>query len=97
MLKAYTDAYRVFGEPEFLKKAYLSAAFIETKLIRDNKILRVYNSSNRSEEWSGSFLDDYAFVIDGFIGLYKLSRNIKRNVFEGLATFCLLRIYTSIS
>lgn len=73
MLKAYTDAYRVFGEPEFLKKAQLSADFIQTKLIRDHKILRVYNPNNASEEWSGSFLDDYALVIDGLIGLYEAS------------------------
>lgn len=73
MLKAYTDAFRVFGEPKFLKNAQLSAAFIQKNLIRDNKILRVHNTNNNSEEWSGSFLDDYAFVIDGLIGLYEAS------------------------
>lgn len=73
MLKAYTDAYRVFGDTEFLRKAKLSAAFIQNKLMSGDEIIRVYNSNNSSEEWSGAFLDDYAFVIDGLIGLYEAS------------------------
>ncbi len=73
MLKAYTDAYRVFGEPEFLEKAKLNAAFIQNKLMSGNEIRRVYSSDNSPDEWSGAFLDDYAFVIDGLIGLYEAS------------------------
>lgn len=73
MLKAYTDAYRVFGEAEFLEKAKLSAAFIQNKLMSGNEIRRVYSSDNSRDEWSGAFLDDYAFVIDGLIGLYEAS------------------------
>jgi len=73
MLKAYTDAYRVFGQPEFLAKAKLCADFIQSKLIDGNEIRRVYSSNNSSDEWAGAFLDDYAFVIDGLIGLYEVS------------------------
>jgi uncharacterized protein YyaL (SSP411 family) len=73
MLKAYTDAYRVFGQPEFLAKAKRSADFIQSKLIDGNEIRRVYSSTNSSDEWAGAFLDDYAFVIDGLIGLYEVS------------------------
>jgi uncharacterized protein YyaL (SSP411 family) len=73
MLKAYTDAYRVFEEADFLEKAKLSAAFIQKELIVGNEIRRVYSSENSSDEWSGAFLDDYAFVIDGLIGLYEVS------------------------
>jgi len=73
MLKAYTDAYRVFGEPEFLRKAKLSAVFIQDELMHGNEIIRVYNSNDSLDEWSGAFLDDYAFVIDGLIGLYEAS------------------------
>jgi uncharacterized protein YyaL (SSP411 family) len=73
MLKAYTDAYRVFGEPEFLAKAKLSADFIQNKLIVGKEIRRVYSSENSSDEWAGAFLDDYAFVIDSLIGLYEVS------------------------
>jgi len=73
MLKAYTDAYRVFGESEFLRKAKLSAVFIQDELMHGNEIIRVYNSNDSLDEWSGAFLDDYAFVIDGLIGLYEAS------------------------
>jgi len=73
MLKAYTDAYRVFEEPEFLEKAKLSAAFIQDKLISGNEIRRVFSSNNSPDEWTGAFLDDYALVIDGLIGLYEAS------------------------
>jgi uncharacterized protein YyaL (SSP411 family) len=73
MLKAYTDAYRAFGEPNFLTKAKLSADFIQNRLIVGNEIRRVYSSNNSADEWAGAFLDDYAFVIDGLIGLYEAS------------------------
>ncbi len=73
MLKAYTDAFRVFGEPRFLAKAKLSSDFIQNKLIVGNQIRRVYSSVDSSDEWAGAFLDDYAFVIDSLIGLYEVS------------------------
>lgn len=71
MLKAYTDAYRVFGEYKFLEKAKRSAGFIWDKLIHNNELTRVYNVNKEDEDHSGAFLDDYAFVIDGLIGLYE--------------------------
>lgn len=73
MLKAYTDAYRVFGESKFLEMAILSAGFIQNELIHNHGISRVYKANSSSEEWSGAFLDDYAFVIEGLIGLYEAS------------------------
>ncbi len=67
MLKAYTDAYRVFAEDKFLQCALKSAEFITQKLVQDDHLIRVYSTSNGSE----AFLDDYAFIIDGLIGLYE--------------------------
>ncbi|TZF82745.1 thioredoxin domain-containing protein [Pedobacter sp. BS3] len=70
MLKAFTDAYRVFGEPDFLDMALTNARFITQKLTYDNYTLqRTFKLLQ-----SGSpiaFLDDYAFVIDALIGLYE--------------------------
>ena len=71
MLKAYSDAYRVFGEAKFLEIAKLSADFISEKLINSNKLIRVYNANMQQNDDSVAFLDDYAFVIDGLIGLYE--------------------------
>ena len=67
MLKALTDAYRVFGEQRFLNQARESAGFILDKLFRNGILMRVYSSSLMSD----SFLDDYAFIIDGLTGLYE--------------------------
>jgi uncharacterized protein YyaL (SSP411 family) len=72
MLKAYSDAYRVFGEGKFLEKAKVSAGFIREKLLNNNNELsRVYHVNMDQEGHSIAFLDDYAFVIDGLIGLYE--------------------------
>jgi uncharacterized protein YyaL (SSP411 family) len=71
MLKAYSDAYRVFGDAKFLEKAKVSADFICDKLINSNELIRVYNVNRGQSDHSVAFLDDYAFVIDGLIGLYE--------------------------
>ena len=71
MLKAYSDAYRVFGEFKFLEKAKVSAGFIREKLLNNNELTRVYTVKMGQEDHSVAFLDDYAFVIDGLIGLYE--------------------------
>jgi hypothetical protein len=67
MLRAYTDAYRVFADHRFLASALKSAEFIKQNLFQDERIIRVYHSVDNAE----AFLDDYAFVIDGLIGLYE--------------------------
>ncbi|MEJ7780190.1 MAG: thioredoxin domain-containing protein [Daejeonella sp.] len=69
MLKAYTDAYRVFGKQQFLQQAIKSADFIINKLFYDGKLMRVYSASL----FSDAFLDDYAFIIDGLTGLYEVT------------------------
>ncbi len=72
MLKAYTDAYRAFSEPEFLDTALTNAHFIMDNLLKDSGALtRSFKSSASGE--STAFLDDYAFVIEGFISLYEVT------------------------
>jgi len=69
MLRAYTDAYRVFGNDKFLQNALASAEFVNRNLFHNDYLIRVYSSSTKPD----AFLDDYAFIIDGFIGLYESS------------------------
>jgi len=72
MLKALTDAYRVFDEPEFLSFALENAELILTNLKqKDGSLQRVYKSLDRVSKNNNAFLDDYAFVIEGLIGLYE--------------------------
>lgn len=67
MLRAYTDAYRVFSDEKFLTSAKRSAEFITQNLLQNNILIRVYKSTDSLD----AFLDDYAFIIDGLIGLYE--------------------------
>jgi len=74
MLKGYTDAYRIFSEPEFLDIALKNASFILKNLKNDSGALtRSFRSFTLAEKNSAAFLDDYAFVIEGFISLYEVT------------------------
>ncbi len=69
MLKGYTDSYKAFGEPEFLRMALKNAAFISEKFITpDGSMRRSYKNGITK---ISAFLDDYAFVADAFLGLYQ--------------------------
>lgn len=74
MLKAYTDAYRVFGNQSFLNRAIRSAEFILKNLIRNYRLIRVYEPFHADNQYE-AFLDDYAFVIEGLICLYEATFN----------------------
>ena len=72
MIKGLTDAYRAFGEAEFLDIAIANANFIKNKLMTpQGGLQRVYKRSENRQAHQIAFLDDYAFVIDAFIGLYE--------------------------
>ncbi|HXH18117.1 MAG TPA: thioredoxin domain-containing protein [Chitinophagales bacterium] len=68
MLKGYADASRVFGEKNFLEKAFASARFILTKAASGDKLFRNYKNGRATID---GFLDDYAYAIDAFIALYE--------------------------
>ena len=71
MLKALTDAFRVFADHQFLETAFQSANFIVKNLADKNQLKRVFDKRKQKNEHA--FLDDYAFVIDGLIGLYEVT------------------------
>ncbi|AXG72417.1 hypothetical protein KORDIASMS9_04691 [Kordia sp. SMS9] len=69
MLKAYTDAYKVFGDETLKTKAINAAKTIKEKLITaEGKVLR----SLENKEIKG-YLEDYAFLIDAFLGVYQIT------------------------
>ncbi|PTX61084.1 hypothetical protein C8N46_105240 [Kordia periserrulae] len=69
LLKAYTDAYKVFGDETLKIKAIKTATAIKEKLIlNDWKVLR----SLENKEIHG-FLDDYAYLIDAFLAVYQIT------------------------
>jgi uncharacterized protein YyaL (SSP411 family) len=70
MLQGLTDAYRAFGEPEFLVMAEHNARFIETHL-RDG--VRLFRTCKNGRASISGFLEDYALVIQAYISLYEVS------------------------
>ena len=69
MLKAYIQAYRVFGDEAFLKTAIKNAEFLLQHAIGANgEMTRNYKNGKSS---INALLDDYAFTIAAFIELYQ--------------------------
>jgi uncharacterized protein YyaL (SSP411 family) len=68
MLKGLVDAYKVFGEEEFLEMALQNAHFINTSMRNDKGLYHSYKNGKASIT---AYLEDYAFVIDAYIALYE--------------------------
>ncbi|WP_207533448.1 thioredoxin domain-containing protein [Desertivirga arenae] len=73
MLKGLTDAYKAFGDQEILDLALRNGAFLKNKLVGEKGQLRRLYAPFEKGLPPIAFLDDYAFVIDGFIGLYEVT------------------------
>ncbi|MCP4551453.1 MAG: thioredoxin domain-containing protein, partial [Bacteroidetes bacterium] len=69
MLKAYVDAYRVFGVEDYLDAALKNAEFIMSKVKSTNH--RLHRNYKNGESSINAFLDDYTFTISAFISLYQ--------------------------
>ncbi|GAA4960039.1 thioredoxin domain-containing protein [Algibacter aquimarinus] len=75
MLKGYLDAYRVFGNADYLASAEKNADFIITNQLREDGGLN-HNYKNGISSING-YLEDYAATIDAFIVLYENSLDEK--------------------
>jgi len=96
MTKGYIDAYRAFDEEKYLKTALKNADFMNQKLKAvDNSLNRNYKKGKAT---INGFLDDYAFTIDAFIGIYQATFDEKwlRDAL-GLTEYCLEHFYDEIS
>ncbi len=71
MLKGLATAYRVFGEPEFLTLALRLAYFLLKKMRDSRNNGRLWHTYKLGRARQIGFLDDYAAVIDGLLGLYQ--------------------------
>jgi uncharacterized protein YyaL (SSP411 family) len=87
MLTGLCEAYASFGEPRFLTLAQQNATFIEKNLLQGSKLRRNHKAGAAP---SPAFLDDYAFVIGGFLRLYGVSfEEHWLQLAEQLTDFCL--------
>lgn len=75
MLKGNVDAYKAFGNKEYLDAALKNAAFISEKQLQKNGAL-FHNYKNGKSSING-FLEDYAFTIEAFIDLYQVTLDEK--------------------
>lgn len=71
MLRALTDAYRYLGQKEYLSLAIGNAKFINKHFIKEDGSM--YHGHKNGQSSINGFLEDYASVIDGFLGLYETS------------------------
>jgi uncharacterized protein YyaL (SSP411 family) len=71
MLKGYVDAYKAFGEKEYLDAALKNAAFISKNQLQEDGAL-FHNYKDGKSNING-FLEDYAFTIEAFIDLHQIT------------------------
>ncbi len=73
MIRGLADAGRVFQEPRYLEAAERAAHFVLDKLRTDDgRLLRTYG---KGEAKLNAYLNDYAFLVDGLIGLHQATGN----------------------
>ncbi len=69
MIKGYLDAYRVFGETEFLETALTNTQFIlDNCQDPSGRLSRIYKGGKAS---INGFLDDYSYMAEALIALYE--------------------------
>jgi len=92
MLSGYVDAYRAFGEERFLEAALGNAEFLMENAVKSNgELNRNYKNGKSSIH---GFLDDYAFTISAFIGLYQATFDEKwLDLANTLATYTLKNFF----
>jgi len=92
MLHGLVDAYRYLGDSNYLDLALANAKFIQENLVRDDGGL-FHNHKNGKSTLNG-YLEDYASVIDAYIGLYEVTFEEKwLSVAKGLTDYCLQNFF----
>ena len=75
MLKGYIDAYRVFDDEHFLKRALKNANFLLH--IQSKEDGGLYRNYKNNKSTINAYLEDYATVVDAFINLYEVTLDEK--------------------
>ncbi|WP_337251604.1 thioredoxin domain-containing protein [Maribacter halichondriae] len=96
MLKGLTDAYRYVGNPEYLDLALKNGEFINTNLMKEDGGL--YHNYKNGKSTINGYLEDYASVIEAYLGLYEITFDekwLKRS--KALSDHCLTHFYDAES
>ena len=92
LLKGFTEAYKALGNRNYLDIALENAEFIVKKVwSEDGHLFRTYKNGKAT---INGYLEDYAHVIQGFIGLYEvtLDENWLRHA-KQLTDYCFDNFY----
>jgi uncharacterized protein YyaL (SSP411 family) len=69
MIRGFADAGRIFKEPAYVQSAERAAAFVLQNLrSADGRLQRTHREGQSK---LNAYLDDYAFFVDGLLGLYQ--------------------------
>ncbi|MGY2131704.1 thioredoxin domain-containing protein [Hymenobacter sp. HD11105] len=74
MLNGLIDAYRAFGDDQFLELALQNAQFIQRNLRQGPRLWRNYKDGRAT---IAGFLEDYALVIQAYINLYEATFDVQ--------------------
>ncbi|MFK5972137.1 MAG: thioredoxin domain-containing protein [Flavobacteriaceae bacterium] len=96
MLKGLVDAYRYLGNEEYLNLALKNANFIEANLTQGDGGL-FHNYKNGKHSING-YLEDYATIIDAYIGLYEVTFDEQwLSRAKALTDYCILYFFDAES
>jgi uncharacterized protein YyaL (SSP411 family) len=71
MISAFARGAEVLGEPAYLRIATDAVAFVESKLLRGDRLLSSYKDGVAK---LNGYLDDYAFVVAALIDVFEVSQ-----------------------
>ena len=94
LIKGFADAYVAFGDETFLKQATDLFNLIKEKSYADKHLLHSFKKGSKNEE---SFLEDYAFLIDASLSLYKVTQDISYLDFSRELTEIVIRDFSDES
>lgn len=70
LVKGLTDCYRALGDEHIRDLAVKCGLFIQSRMTDGNKL---YHSFKNGQATITAFLEDYAAVIEGYVGLYQIT------------------------
>jgi uncharacterized protein len=73
MMKGLIDAYRYLGDKAYLDLALKNANFIQSKMMRKEGGL--YRNHKNGKSTLNAFLEDYAAIIDAYLGLFETTHD----------------------
>jgi len=88
MLNGYVDAYKAFGNTEFLESALKNAEFLKKHQFK--KDFRLWHNFKNGKSSINAYLEDYALCTEAFLNLYEATFEEKwLQIVEQLISVCL--------